>query len=158
MMLRARWFSRWRGQNAVFRTRGVGRPRIVYYEVHAQRHLVDTMAIGPKHFGLLLREIDEACLDGDVAFVSQFRWIRHIRFARVGRGAIPREIARAVWARDEGKCVDCHSNDEIQYDHVLAVVHGGETTVENLQLRCRRCNRLKGPRPWERRRLSGVGA
>src|SRR5580693_1365255 len=30
-------------------------------------------------------------------------------------------------------------------DHVIAVQHGGQTTLENLALACIQCNRLKGP-------------
>jgi hypothetical protein len=30
-------------------------------------------------------------------------------------------------------------------DHILAIQHGGQTTLENLALACGRCNRSKGP-------------
>jgi hypothetical protein len=60
------------------------------------------------------------------------------------REPIPREARRAVFERDGGKCVECDSNFDLQYDHVIPVALGGATTVENLQLLCGSCNRDKG--------------
>jgi len=59
------------------------------------------------------------------------------------RAAIPSELRRAVFERDGGRCVECGSNFDLQYDHVLPVALGGATTLENLQLLCAECNRRK---------------
>jgi 5-methylcytosine-specific restriction endonuclease McrA len=59
------------------------------------------------------------------------------------REAIPRDIRRAVFERDGGRCVECEAAFDLQYDHVLPVAHGGATRVENLQLLCGACNRDK---------------
>jgi 5-methylcytosine-specific restriction endonuclease McrA len=48
-----------------------------------------------------------------------------------------------VYERDGGRCVECDSTFDLQYDHVLPVALGGATTVENLQLLCADCNRQK---------------
>jgi 5-methylcytosine-specific restriction endonuclease McrA len=62
-----------------------------------------------------------------------------------GKGeTIPREMRRAVFERDGGKCAQCGSNFDLQYDHVLPVALGGATTIDNLQLPCGDCNREKG--------------
>ena len=60
------------------------------------------------------------------------------------RESIPREVRRAVFERDGGKCAQCGSNFDLQYDHVIPVALGGATTVGNLQLLCGDCNREKG--------------
>jgi hypothetical protein len=60
------------------------------------------------------------------------------------REPIPREVRRVVFERDGGKCVECGSTFDLQYDHVIPVALGGATTVENLQLLCSDCNRSKG--------------
>jgi hypothetical protein len=59
------------------------------------------------------------------------------------RVPIAGELRRAVFERDGGRCVECGSNFDLQYDHVLPVALGGATTVENLQLLCADCNRRK---------------
>ncbi len=60
------------------------------------------------------------------------------------RQPISREIRRAVFERDAGSCVDCGSNFDLQYDHVIPVALGGASSLENLQLLCADCNRAKG--------------
>jgi HNH endonuclease len=62
------------------------------------------------------------------------------------REPIPRDVKHAVFQRDEGRCVECGSNFDIQYDHVIPFAMGGANTVENLQLLCGRCNQRKGGR------------
>jgi len=59
------------------------------------------------------------------------------------RVRIPTEIRRAVFERDGGKCIECGSSFDLQYDHVLPVSQGGATTVQNLQLLCADCNLRK---------------
>jgi HNH endonuclease len=60
------------------------------------------------------------------------------------REPIPREVKRAVFERDGGKCVQCGSNFDLQYDHVIPLALGGAGTIRNLQLLCADCNREKG--------------
>jgi hypothetical protein len=59
------------------------------------------------------------------------------------RQPIPRELRRLVFERDGGQCVECGSNFDLQYDHVIPVALGGATSFENLQLLCGPCNREK---------------
>jgi 5-methylcytosine-specific restriction endonuclease McrA len=60
------------------------------------------------------------------------------------RDPIPRDVRLTVFTRDEGRCVECASSFDIQYDHVIPVALGGATSVENLQILCADCNRRKG--------------
>jgi 5-methylcytosine-specific restriction endonuclease McrA len=56
---------------------------------------------------------------------------------------IPAAVRREVWIRDGGKCqwptTDggiCGSTHRLQFDHVVPVARGGESTVQNLRLAC----------------------
>ena len=60
---------------------------------------------------------------------------------------IPSNIRRMVIDRDGLHCVYCDEDlidQEIHLDHVIPESQGGPTTVDNLQVTCRKCNTAKG--------------
>ena len=59
------------------------------------------------------------------------------------RVAIPEHVRHAVWRRDEGRCVQCGSQESLEFDHIIPVSRGGANTERNLQLLCEPCNRRK---------------
>jgi 5-methylcytosine-specific restriction endonuclease McrA len=59
------------------------------------------------------------------------------------RKPIPESVKHEVWRRDNGKCVQCGSNENIEFDHVIPFSKGGADTARNLQLLCQSCNREK---------------
>ena len=62
---------------------------------------------------------------------------------RKRRPSIPRDIRNQVWRRDDGKCVDCGCNKNLEFDHIIPVSKGGANTYRNIQLLCEKCNRKK---------------
>lgn len=56
------------------------------------------------------------------------------------RPPIQRDVVDAVWNRDSGKCVYCNSTENLHLDHIIPFSKGGDTSVENLQLLCQKCN------------------
>ena len=56
------------------------------------------------------------------------------------RPPIPKDVVDTVWNRDGGKCVYCGSNENLRLDHISPFSKGGDTSVENLQLLCQKCN------------------
>jgi hypothetical protein len=63
---------------------------------------------------------------------------------RAKRQPIPQDVKVFVWQRDAGRCVECGSQQDLEYDHIIPLVMGGSNTERNLQLLCSVCNRRKG--------------
>ena len=69
------------------------------------------------------------------------------------RRYLPRSVRRAVWQRDEGRCTFCGPTGErcdsrwkLEFDHLLPICKGGQSTVDNLRLTCRTHNLLSARR------------
>ena len=76
--------------------------------------------------------------------LNNARAIRHAgNVAATKRQAIPDDVKQFVFERDKGQCVNCHSQVELQFDHVIPVSLGGSNSLENLQVLCGPCNRKK---------------
>lgn len=60
------------------------------------------------------------------------------------RERIPQEVRIEVWQRDGGRCVECDSQLDLEFDHIIPFALGGAHTARNLQLLCGDCNRRKG--------------
>ena len=70
------------------------------------------------------------------------RFRRNVKTSRK-RKSIPQSVKDKVWNRDGGKCVDCGSNENLEFDHIIPHSKGGADTYRNLQLLCEPCNRSK---------------
>ncbi|HET9235213.1 MAG TPA: HNH endonuclease signature motif containing protein [Candidatus Eisenbacteria bacterium] len=64
---------------------------------------------------------------------------------------IPMEVRNAVWERDQGRCAFMSQNGRwcserrfLEFHHVIPFAWGGETTIDNLELRCRTHNGYEG--------------
>lgn len=57
---------------------------------------------------------------------------------------IPTSVKLTVWKRDNGRCVQCGSTDNLHFDHILPYSKGGTSLkAENIQLLCARHNLSK---------------
>jgi hypothetical protein len=56
---------------------------------------------------------------------------------------ISQTVKDKVWRRDEGKCIECGSNEKLEFDHIIPFSKGGANTYRNIQLLCEPCNRSK---------------
>jgi hypothetical protein len=59
---------------------------------------------------------------------------------------VPEEVKHEVWRRDQGRCVDCGSRENLELNHIIPLAKGGANSVRNLELRCVTCSRRKGAR------------
>jgi len=74
-------------------------------------------------------------------------------------------VKRAVWVRDLGRCAyigprghRCNERRFVEFHHLDPYALGGEATVENIELRCRRHNDYEGRLYFGKRRRDGTGA
>ena len=75
----------------------------------------------------------------------QLKAFDRLERADVGRREpIPDGVRLFVWQRDQGKCVKCGSEEQLEYDHIIPISRGGSSTERNVQLLCEACNRGKG--------------
>src|SRR5438552_2602024 len=61
-----------------------------------------------------------------------------------------RSLEARIWERAGGLCEYCMMSpafDDFPFevDHIIALMHGGKTQLNNLALTCSYCNRYKGP-------------
>ena len=67
---------------------------------------------------------------------------------------IPADVRREVWKRDGGQCAfigtqgRCSERGFLEFHHVTPYADGGESVVENLELRCRAHNAYEAAR-WD---------
>jgi 5-methylcytosine-specific restriction endonuclease McrA len=65
---------------------------------------------------------------------------------------VPAATQRVVWQRDGGRCAfigphgRCPATAFLEYHHVVPFAAGGETSVKNLELRCRGHNQYEADR------------
>ncbi|MCK4904918.1 HNH endonuclease [bacterium] len=59
------------------------------------------------------------------------------------RQPISDEVKMFVWQRDQGKCVKCGSQENLEFDHIIPFSKGGSNSKRNIQLLCEKCNRSK---------------
>ncbi|HEY2941374.1 MAG TPA: HNH endonuclease signature motif containing protein [Vicinamibacteria bacterium] len=74
------------------------------------------------------------------------------------------QVKRAVWLRDLGRCAfvgtnshRCNERRFIEFHHIDPYVLGGEATVDQIQLRCRRHNDYEGRLYFGKRRRGADG-
>ena len=63
--------------------------------------------------------------------------------SNVRRRHISQKVKDQVWRRDLGKCTQCGSNENLEFDHIIPFSRGGANTYRNIQLLCESCNRSK---------------
>ena len=94
---------------------------------------------------------------------SDTRKPRPSRGPKAGARDPSAQVQRAVWLRDLGRCAfvganghRCNERRFIEFHHIDPHVLGGEATVDQIQLRCRRHNDYEGRLYFGKRRREGT--
>jgi hypothetical protein len=103
-------------------------------------------AVGTMAYDLLAERLSGGALDVYPkaeydAFVKNKPRIRGE--ARPAARFIPSEVRARVWERDGGRCARCGSVSDLEFDHIIPVAKGGNSTENNIELLCLPCNRRK---------------
>lgn len=73
------------------------------------------------------------------------RWPTDETVTRIKKKAkISGRLSKAVFERDQYRCVECQTHIDLCCDHIIPESKGGPTTLDNLQTMCRPCNSRKG--------------
>jgi len=72
---------------------------------------------------------------------------------KFGRPLSKAAIRKAVWSRDNGSCQKCKSKYAVQIDHIKPKAMGGEDSLENLRLLCRKCNQRAAIEVYGRKKM-----
>lgn len=106
------------------------------------RHSVpngDPAAIFDRALTMLLAELEKKK-------IAQTARPRRVADPKYGSRHVPAAVKRDVWKRDGGRCAfigtggRCSERGLLEFHHVVPFADGGETTIVNLQLRCRAHN------------------
>ncbi|TCJ93515.1 TerD family protein [Nocardia alba] len=109
---------------------------------HGTVVLAATSARGGATFGVADPDYVAAALEGALRVSKRLVLTPGQRDSR----SISQDVKAQVWQRDGGACVECGDGHYLEFDHIIPLSRGGATSVTNLQILCRACNRAKGAR------------
>lgn len=81
--------------------------------------------------------------DGEYFVPAAVEW-SHVRIGK--RDSIPGFIRKRVYERDNYRCTECGSEDNLTLDHIIPWSKNGPDNVSNLRTLCGPCNSRKGAR------------
>lgn len=117
-------------------------PGLYVFSGHLWEIFKDEQSYDENTLCLLFRE----ALDKEQEWIARLKRKFSGENRETTRERIPADVQIYVWRRDEGKCVQCGSQERLEYDHIIPVIKGGSNTERNIQLLCEACNRKKGDR------------
>ncbi|MGW5923890.1 TerD family protein [Nocardia fluminea] len=109
---------------------------------HGTVVLAATSARGGATFGVADPDYVAAALEGALRVSKRLV----LTPGQLDSRSIPQDVKAQVWQRDGGACVECGDGHYLEFDHIIPLSRGGATSVTNLQILCRACNRAKGAR------------
>ncbi|MFD3745865.1 TerD family protein [Nocardia sp. NPDC058633] len=109
---------------------------------HGTVVLAATSARGGATFGVTDPDYVAAALEGALRVAKRLV----LTPGQLDSRSIPQDVKAQVWQRDGGACVECGDGHYLEFDHIIPLSRGGATSVTNLQILCRGCNRAKGAR------------
>lgn len=112
--------------------------------------------ISKENFMIHNEEYELAVLQAKEQIKTSIRdYLKHGRLPKkesISKPRIPKKLKKRICARDRYLCVYCKiplTTTNVQLDHVIPRVRGGENTTFNLVTCCDPCNKKKADTRWE---------
>jgi hypothetical protein len=112
------------------------------YEAETNLYLSTSVTILNIMISQALKQFEKVALDLEIRIEQKSREGKTTNPPNL-RMPIPDDVKMFVWKRDQGKCVKCGSQINLEFDHIIPVSKGGSNTARNIQLLCESCNRKK---------------
>src|SRR5262249_8991220 len=89
------------------------------------------------------RHLEERVLRRDLQRMLEADAVSRARIAVLGVDddelPVPDSLHLSVWARYRGRCVDCGSDDRVNFDRIIATSRRRSESSLNFELRCQAC-------------------
>ena len=112
------------------------------YDGEMKLYLVTSSLILTIMISQALEQYEKLIFDLEIRLEKKLREDMGINSSNT-RLPIPDGVKMFVWKRDQGKCVKCGSQINLEFDHIIPVSKGGSNTARNIELLCESCNRKK---------------
>lgn len=80
----------------------------------------------------------------DYFFYKRVSHINHTAKEFGAQDRLSSSDLKNIWERDRGSCLQCGTNEDIEFDHITPIKLGGRNHRDNLQLLCAYHNNSKG--------------
>ncbi len=121
---------------------------IYFWQYRGDCIFVDNLPKFPSHYEYIKDKVKEHFYESDKQYVDLKNKIKRIEGIITGqlkrRNFLTDDVVATVFERDEGKCGECGSINNLQLDHIIPFSKGGSDDVENLRILCQSCNARRG--------------
>ena len=121
---------------------------IYFWQYRGDSIFVDNLPKFSSHYEFIKDKVKEYFYETDKQYVNLKNKIKRMEGVITGklkrRNFITDDVVVTVFERDDGKCGECGSINNLQLDHIIPFSRGGSDDAENLRLLCQSCNARRG--------------
>jgi hypothetical protein len=123
-------------------------PKIEFQEkvLHKNGEFIITIKVTKVEYEIIesLRKykekIKDVMIDGVKIKHAQVNNPRKQKKMLINKRTIPADVKGAAFEKSEGRCSNCQTMKNLEYDHRIPFALGGKSDKENIRLLCKNCN------------------